>query len=418
MEEQENEYFYYKALPEPDWFTKLVLLQADLIHNSLSFLFSPVVFLMSIVSDSYRRAEKTTVSIETAVQKAPTVLTHGIISLLKRLGFGILGAAYVCMVLVLVLILAVVLGVGLVRVWVEEPVILKERLHFDFTEPHPSALFSFGGWQGFEMGHKKKPVMGVPVGHTFSVSVVLLMPESGFNREVGVFQLSAEVLSTDGHVMGKSSLPCMLRFRSLPVRLARTFIMSIPLVLGISGETQKITIEILKYKEGHPRTGAIRVIMIPRAGTQFLPQLYESEIVMKSKLPWTKEFVRSWKWTFYVWSSLYTYIILLIAMFSCCRSVFFPFSVAISGESGARGTLASEPPPKDHPQMRGDDGGEGEDVLEMLRKWRRGRSKRRAISLPETVGSSASSFTITREESSAAGEEDVGDSESVCLDQG
>ena len=231
------------------------------------------------------------------------------------------------------------------------------------------------------------------------------------------FQLSGEVLSTDGHVMGKSSLPCMLRFRSLPVRLARTFIMSIPLVLGIAGETQKITIEILKYKEGYPRTEAIRVIMIPRAGTQFLPQLYESEIVMKSKLPWSKEFVRNWKWTFYVWSSLYTYIIILIAMLSCCKSVLFPFSVTISGEKGERGTLASEPP-KDHPQMKGDDGGEGEDVSEMLRKWRRGRSKRRTISLPETAGSSASSFTITREESSAAGEEDVGDSESVCLDQG
>ena len=100
MEEQENEYFYYKAAPEPDWFTKLVLLQADLIHNSLSFLFSPVVFLMSVVSDSYRRAEKTTVSIETAVQKAPAAFAHGFIALLKRLGFGILGAAYVCMVLV------------------------------------------------------------------------------------------------------------------------------------------------------------------------------------------------------------------------------------------------------------------------------------------------------------------------------
>uniref|UniRef100_A0A803PTZ4 Seipin n=1 Tax=Cannabis sativa TaxID=3483 RepID=A0A803PTZ4_CANSA len=413
MEEQDKKYFYYKPIPEPDWFTKLVLLQAELIHNSLSFLFSPVIFLMSLVSDSYRRAEKTTVSIETAVQKAPTVLTHGTIALLKRLGFGIVGAAYVCMVLLLVMIFAVVLGVGLVRFWVEEPVILKERLHFDFTEPHPRAMFSFGNWQGFEMGEKKKPVMGVPMGHTFSVSVVLLMPESGFNREVGVFQLSGEVLSTDGHVMGKSSLPCMLRFRSLPVRLARTFIMSIPLVLGIAGETQKLTIEILKYKEGYPRTGAIRVIMSPRAGTHFLPQLYESEIVMKSKLPWTKEFVRSWKWTFYVWSSLYTYIIILIAMFSCCKSVFFPFSAAISGDLGERGTLAGEPP-MDHPQMSGD---EGEDVSEMLRKWRRGRSKRKALSLPETVGSSASSFTITREESSAAGDVDVGDSESVCLDQ-
>lgn len=211
--------------------------------------------------------------------------------------------------------------------------------------------------------------------------------------------------------MGKSSLPCMLRFRSLPVRLARTFIMSVPLVLGITGETQQINIETLKHKEGYPRTGAIRVTLSPRAGTHFIPQLYEAEILMKSKLPWTKEFVRSWKWTFYVWSSLYIYIILLITLFSCCKPVFFPFLVANFVERGERESLPRETP-KDHPQMRAAD--EKEDVSELLTKWRRGRSKRKAISLPENSGSSASTFTITREETSAAGE-DVGDSESVCL---
>ncbi|PON55194.1 Seipin family [Trema orientale] len=290
---------------------------------------------MSVLSDSYRRAEKTTVTIETAVQRVSSAVTHGTIILLNRLGFGFFGAAYVCMVLLLVLIVAVVLGVGLVQMWGEEPVLLRERLHFDYSEPHPRALFSFGGCPGFEKSLKRKP-MGVPVGHTFSVSVALLMPESGFNREIGVFQLSAEVPSNKGHVIRKSSLPCMLRFRSLPVQLARTFIMSIPLVLGITGETQKITIEILKHKE-----------------------------------------------------------------------------VSNLSDRGERETLPSEPP-KDHPQMRASE--EENDVSELLRKWRRGRSKRMAIALPETVGSSsASTFTITREETSAAGEEDVGDSESVTL---
>lgn len=186
-DEEESYYYYYYnydyAIPKPDWFTK-----ADLIYNSLSFLFSPVVFLMSLVTDSYRRAEKAAVAIETAVLGVPSTVTHGSFLLLKRLGFGLFGAAYVCTVLLLVLVVAVVLGVGLVQMWVEEPVLLKERLHFDYTEDHPRALFSFGGFLGFEKSQRRKP-MGVPVGHTFSVSVVLLMPESGFNREIGVFQV-------------------------------------------------------------------------------------------------------------------------------------------------------------------------------------------------------------------------------------
>ena len=70
----------------------------------------------------------------------------------------------------------------------------------------------------------------------------------------------------------------MLRFRSFPVRLARTFILSVPLLLGIADEAQKIAIDqILKHKEGYARTEAVRVTMIPRAGTAFLPQIYGAD---------------------------------------------------------------------------------------------------------------------------------------------
>ena len=94
-----------------------------------------------------------------------------------------------CVVLILVLILATVIGAGLVHLWVEEPVFVKENLHFDYTDAHPTAVFSFdSGVSGVE-GHTKKKKIAVPVGHTFHVSLVLVMPESDFNRELGVFQV-------------------------------------------------------------------------------------------------------------------------------------------------------------------------------------------------------------------------------------
>lgn len=92
------------------------------------------------------------------------------------------------MVLIAVFIIAVVVGVGLVQLWVEEPVFVRERLYFDYTEAHPKALFSFGGFEGLQ-GSQRKKQMGVPVGQTFYVSLALLMPESGFNRDIGVFQV-------------------------------------------------------------------------------------------------------------------------------------------------------------------------------------------------------------------------------------
>lgn len=205
----------------------------------------------------------------------------------------------------------------------------------------------------------------------------------------------------------------MLRFRSLPVRLARTALLGVPLVLGIAGETQRITIEILKHKEGHPRTGAIRVILSPRAGTSFLPQLYEADILINSKLPWTKQLIYSWKWTFYVWSSLNTYIVFLLFLTLCCKQLLFPLVTAGLSEQRER-ELAIEPPKEPETRAEDEDEEEEEDISEFLRKWRQSRSKRKAIymqeRMPETVGSSASTISITREETS-----DVGDSESVCL---
>ncbi|KAL5566730.1 hypothetical protein UlMin_029894 [Ulmus minor] len=403
----------YNPFPKPDWFTKLVLLQGDMIYNSIAIIFSPILSLFSTISDSYHHAEEATETFETAVQKVPSGVGHGCLVLVKRLGVGFFGAAYVGFVLMAVLVLAVAVGVGIVHIWVEEPVFVRESLYFDYAEAHPKAVFEFGG-------HKRK-LDGVPVGHTFSVSLGLLMPESGYNRDIGVFQLSAEILSTNAHVVKKSSLPCMLRFRSLPVRLARTFILSLPLIMEITSETQKLTFEILNHKEGYPRTEAIRITLIPRAGTTYLPQLYEAEIVVKSKLPWSKELVRSWKWTFYVWSSLYIYFIFLITLICCCKQVFFPMTTSNFSDQHGRERESTSPEPRpeaeESEKVRVEDH-EDVDVAEMLRKWRRSQSKRKAIYLrddvEETAGSSASSFTITKEETSAAGEDDVGDSESVC----
>ena len=74
---------------------------------------------------------------------------------------------------------------------------------------------------------------------------------------------------------------------SFPISFARTFLMSVPLILGISRETQKIGFEVLKHKEGRHRTEAIRVILVPRAGTSSPPQLYEAQLFINYYAPRT-----------------------------------------------------------------------------------------------------------------------------------
>ena len=59
------------------------------------------------------------------------------------------------------------------------------------------------------------------------------------------------------------------------------------------------------------------------------------------------------------------------------------------------------------------------EVSDLISKWHHSRRKRKEIFLlkdfSDIAGSSASSMSVTREDTSAVIEEDVGDSESVCL---
>ncbi|XP_024439619.2 seipin-1 [Populus trichocarpa] len=374
-------------------------------------LLSPFIAIFSIASDSYHRAEEAVDAVESVFLKAPSKVIHGTTTLLRKIGFGIVGAVHVCMVMIVVMLLAAMLGVGLIQLWIEEPVFMRESLFFDYTDANPKAVFTFGGF--VDDGSIKKGLMGVPLGHTFHVSVALLMPESDHNRQIGMFQLTAEVLSADGNVKAKSSQPCMLRFRSLPIRLLRTFLMGAPLLLGISEETQKISIKMLQLKERHPRSKVIRVTLIPRAGTVCLPQLYEAEILLISKLPWTKEVVRNWKWTFYVWASIYIYITMLIIILSCCRPLVFP----ITAVDPSYCPDSAETEYTGESKEARAEGRDEKGISEVLRRWQQRRRKRKAIILHgEMVDSTeCSSASITREDTSmAVDEQDIVDSESVC----
>ncbi|XP_043720961.1 seipin-1 [Telopea speciosissima] len=395
-------------------FIKFMAFQVDLISNCLLSLSSSFLNFLSITSSkSLLRAEEARNTTEEAVLAAtrvPSRVACGGGLVLRKLGFGFLGAAYVCLVLVIVMAFAIIIGVGLVQLWVEEPVFVKEPLHFDYTDVHPSAVHSLGG--GLQ-GKKKR---AIPSGHTFYVSVVLLMPESDYNRRIGVFQLTAEVISTTGGIIAKSSQPCMLHFRSLPIRLLRTFVLGIPLLLGYSTETQRIIVGLLKHKEGKPQTEAIRITLIPRAGTTSPPELYTAEIVLNSHLPPRKELVYNWKFTFYIWATFSVYIMLIVILVCCFKPFVFPTLTP----TGARGQNQ-----RDHsvevvnfpqPEVRGD----GE-IPNTRRKWQRSRRRRplfpHRMALTETVGSSALGTTGNRADMSEVIDDSGGftDSESVCL---
>jgi hypothetical protein len=92
-----------------------------------------------------------------------------------RLAWGSLWAVYVCVVLCALLIMAFLGGGLLVGRMVEEPVQVTETLNFDYTKPSPVAFV---------------PVRRlVPPHQRMQLEVSLTLPESDYNRRLGVFQV-------------------------------------------------------------------------------------------------------------------------------------------------------------------------------------------------------------------------------------
>ncbi|XP_038901874.1 seipin-1 isoform X2 [Benincasa hispida] len=398
-----------------DFFNKIVFLQADLIYNAFAFLISPASTLLSLISESFQHAEEAKYTVESAVRKYPSAVAHRVRVAVRRLSYGVVAVASMCMVMVLLLVVAAAVSGLAIRFWIEEPVELREKLNFDYTLGGPRALF--GMENGSAMKMKKKMNLGIPVGHSFFVRVVLLMPESPFNRELGVFQLSAELISTNGNIIARSSQPCMLRFRSTPVRFAQTFLTSLPLLLGISTETQKLTFPILNHKEeNHQRSAAIQVTISPRMGTSALPELYEAHILINSKLPKMKELLRRWRWTCFLWTSLYLYLLFLVIFMFFCKPVVFRAMTLAELSGFDKGAPTRKEAEESFDEM-------AEITVELLRKWQEMRRKRKAAMFRyEEVGrggdvgsiqTSASSISCSsREYIAAVFEEDVEDSDS------
>ncbi|KAF3796181.1 Seipin-1 [Nymphaea thermarum] len=336
---EEPSYVYTSPSPPPaendllilkpaGWAINFVFLHLVFIYrivSAVSSFFSP---LLSAVSDSLGHTDEPKQTAEAsrrvqrgvdAVRRAPATVSEDGSRVVRKLVLGLVKAAYLCFVLTAAMVVAVIVGVGLVRSWAEEPVVAEEAVSFDYTEEQPSASVFMG-----------RTRMAVPFAHTMCVSLEMVLPESDYNRDVGMFQIMAEAIASNGAILAKSSQPCMLRFRSFPVRLIRSFFLLIPLVLEISDETQMIKTLVLKYKETAMRTEQIKVRLQARAGTMGLPQIYSARIILNSRPPWKKKLVHSWRLPFYIWSSLYVYIMLLVVLVSCCRRVIFPASLRLS----------------------------------------------------------------------------------------
>ena len=81
----------------------------------------------------------------------------------------------------------------LVRRLVEEPIQIKEMLNFNYAKHSPVAYVPIVPCTGIGCGEHCKEVIGgigfIPPTHRLQVKVSLTLPESEYNRNLGVFQV-------------------------------------------------------------------------------------------------------------------------------------------------------------------------------------------------------------------------------------
>lgn len=120
-----------------------------------------------------------------------------------KFGWGLLWSIYVCVVLVALLMSAFVVSGILMNVVVEEPITIRENLNFDYTEKSPTAFVPITGCPetncGVECSEKLDVVKFggmrvIPRDHKLQVTVSLKLPESGYNRNLGIFQVFGQII--------------------------------------------------------------------------------------------------------------------------------------------------------------------------------------------------------------------------------
>lgn len=230
-----------------------------------------------------------------------------------RLAWGSLWAVYVCVVLCALLIMAFLGGGLLVGKMVEEPVQMTETLNFDYTKPSPVAFV---------------PVRRlVPPHQRMQLEVSLTLPESDYNRRLGVFQVRAEFLSADGKVVSATSQPCMLKFKSVHMHFIETFLQSFSLLSGYSSESQVIRLKMRGIKEAFEPITEVKIMLEQRAEFSTgagIPEIYAASLLLEAELPLLKRILWNWRWTLFVWSSMGFFVFELLLALVCCRPCIFP----------------------------------------------------------------------------------------------
>ncbi|XVE53114.1 hypothetical protein DITRI_Ditri02bG0178400 [Diplodiscus trichospermus] len=256
-----------------------------------------------------------------------------------RFGCAFFWSCYVSFMLVGLLVSGFLFGGFMMRCLLEKPIQTTETLNFDYSKPSPIAFVPImlspvtadssnlipndDMNSGKEIGPR-----AIPYNQRLQLTVSLTVPESEYNRKLGVFQqVRVEFLSADGKVTASSKYPCMLRFKSQTIRFAETIFKSIPLITGYQSESQVLNIKMNDFTEGLEPTACLKVILEQRAEFQpgaGIPEIYTASLALESELPQLKRMIWCWRRTIFVCTSIMWFLTEVLVILLFCRPMIIP----------------------------------------------------------------------------------------------
>lgn len=253
-----------------------------------------------------------------------------------QLGWGLLWSAFIGFLLVGLVVFSLVISGTIMKCIMEVPFQKVEQLNFDYTQDTPMAFvpimsspepFCLDCAEKIKFGNVEQSRV-IPLDHKLRATVSLTLPESYYNRNLGIFQVRVDFLSQNGKFLATTTQLCMLQFKSPPLRLLMTVFKLAPLITGYSSESQTLDIKFREYTEREIPTSGVRVVLQPRA--QFatgggLPEIYTAYLKLESQLPFFKSILWSWRVTIFVWISIVVFTMGSFLALLCCSPVFLPW---------------------------------------------------------------------------------------------
>ncbi|CAN8316157.1 unnamed protein product [Cochlearia groenlandica] len=251
---------------------------------------------------------------------------------LRRLAWCLFCAVYVSIVLFALLASAFMISGFVVAHLAHEPLGVKESLYFDYAKSSPEAyvpITSCGSSceESVEAG-KIRGLKGKSLSHRTEIVVSMTLPESEYNRNLGMFQIRVDFLSANGRILSSLRRPCIVRFRSEPIRLVKTFLKIVPLVTGYVSEIQTLNLKLTSFVEKDMiHTACLKVTIEQRAEFRpgaGIPEIYGASLLLVSEHPFFRKMIWNCRRTLFVLIGMSVFITELVFALVFFTSLIIP----------------------------------------------------------------------------------------------